>query len=89
MGGHVPEERLAHLEIPTTIVDCRLSPPFLRKSCERLRGLMPQAQSVTLEDSGHHIGVDARTELLEVLTASLERAGAAREGPGGVAAQPS
>ena len=89
LGGHVPEERLAHLGIPVTIVDCRLSPPFLRKSCERLRGLMPQAQSVTLEHSGHHIAVDARTELLGALAAPLERDGAAREGPSGVAARPS
>jgi pimeloyl-ACP methyl ester carboxylesterase len=66
-GDHVPEHRLAGIEIPTTIVDCKLSPPFLRRSCHRLRGLMPQARTVTLEQSGHHIGVDAREELVALL----------------------
>ena len=65
--GDVPEEQLASLGVPTTIVDCRLSPPFLRKSCARLRELMPQARTVTFEQSSHHIVVDARDELLTVL----------------------
>jgi pimeloyl-ACP methyl ester carboxylesterase len=65
--GDVPEERLASIDAPTTIVDCKLSPSFLRKSCERLRELMPQARSVTFEQSSHHIGVDAREELLALL----------------------
>jgi pimeloyl-ACP methyl ester carboxylesterase len=76
-GDHVPEERLAGIEIPTTIVDCKLSPAFLRRSCERLRRLMPQARTVTLEQSGHHIGVDARAELVALLcevVAKRERA---------------
>jgi lipase len=66
-GDHVPEDGLAGTEIATTIVDCKLSPPFLRRSCQRLRGLMPQARAVTLEHSGHHIGVDAREELVALL----------------------
>jgi 3-oxoadipate enol-lactonase len=66
-GDHVPEDRLAAIEIPTTIVDCKLSPPFLRRSCERLRELMPRARAVTLERSGHHVGIDAREELVALL----------------------
>lgn len=64
---HVPEDRLAGISAPTTIVECRLSPPFLRRSSERLRRLMPQARTVTFEHSGHHIGVDAREELVQLL----------------------
>jgi pimeloyl-ACP methyl ester carboxylesterase len=76
-GEHVPEDRLREIAVPATIVDCKLSPPFLRRSCSRLRGLMPQAASVTFERSGHAIGVDARDELLAVLRdAVAARAGA-------------
>ena len=50
--GNVPEDRLGRIELPTTIVDCKLSPSFLRRSCGRLRELMPQARTVTLEQSG-------------------------------------
>jgi pimeloyl-ACP methyl ester carboxylesterase len=66
-GDHVPEDRFAGIETPTTIVDCKLSPSFLRRSCKRLRALMPQARSVTLENSGHHVAVDAREELVALL----------------------
>jgi pimeloyl-ACP methyl ester carboxylesterase len=72
--GDVPENRLANLEVETTIVDCVLSPPFLRKSCGRLREMMPQARTVTFADSGHHVGVDARDELLAVLRDVVTRA---------------
>ena len=65
--GDVPEDRLGRIEIPTTIVDCSLSPPFLRRSCRRLRELMPQASTVTLEQSGHYVGFDARDELIALL----------------------
>ena len=65
--GNVPEDRLGRIEIPTTIVDCKLSPSFLRRSCGRLRELMPQARAVTFEESGHHVGVDAREELVTLL----------------------
>jgi pimeloyl-ACP methyl ester carboxylesterase len=65
--GEVPEDRLSRLEVPMTIVDCKLSPSFLRKSRGRLRELMPQARAVTFEQSGHHVGVDAREELLGLL----------------------
>lgn len=68
-GDHVPEDRLVGVEVPTTLIDCRLSPPFLRKSCDRLRALMPQASAVTLERSGHHVGLDARDELATLLRA--------------------
>ena len=65
--GNVPEDRLGRIELPTTIVDCKLSPSFLRRSCGRLRELMPQARTVTLEQSGHHVGIDAREELVALL----------------------
>ena len=65
--GNVPEDRLASINIPTNIVDCKLSPSFLRRSCGRLRELMPQARTVTLEESGHHVGIDAREELVALL----------------------
>jgi pimeloyl-ACP methyl ester carboxylesterase len=70
-GDHVPEDRLSAIAVPTTIVDCAMSPPFLRKSCGRLRALMPQATTVTFERSGHHIGVDARDELLALLRSAV------------------
>jgi pimeloyl-ACP methyl ester carboxylesterase len=65
--GGVPEERLASIDVPTTIVECMLSPPFLRKSCKRLRELVPQARTVVFEQSSHHLGIDAREELLALL----------------------
>jgi pimeloyl-ACP methyl ester carboxylesterase len=65
--GNVPEDRLGRVEIPTTIVDCKLSPSFLRRSCGRLRELMPHAREVTFEESGHHVGIDAREELVGLL----------------------
>jgi pimeloyl-ACP methyl ester carboxylesterase len=65
--GDVPKDRLGRIEIPTMIVDCKLSPSFLRRSCKRLRELMPQARTTTLEQSGHHIGIDARVELVALL----------------------
>jgi pimeloyl-ACP methyl ester carboxylesterase len=63
----VPEDRLGRIELPTMIVDCKLSPSFLRRSSKRLRKLMPQARTATLEESGHHIGIDARDELVALL----------------------
>lgn len=71
--GNVPEDLLGDIEIPTTIVDCKLSPPFLSRSCRRLRDLMPQARAVTLEESGHHIGIDARDELVALLREIVAR----------------
>lgn len=65
--ANVPEDRLGGIEIPTTIVECKLSPSFLRRSCGRLRELMPQARTVTLQESGHHVGIDAREELVALL----------------------
>ena len=73
--GDVPEERLAGIDIPTTIVDCKLSPSFLRRSCARLHQLMPQARTITFEQSGHHVGVDAREELLALLGDVVARQG--------------
>jgi pimeloyl-ACP methyl ester carboxylesterase len=57
--------------VPVTIVEAALSPPFLRRSCARLKRLIPQARIVTLADSGHHVGVDAADELLGILRAAI------------------
>jgi pimeloyl-ACP methyl ester carboxylesterase len=73
--GDVPEERLASIDIPTTIVECKLSPSFLRRSCTRIRELVPQARTVTFERSGHHVGIDARDELLTLLRDIVARRG--------------
>ena len=72
--GNVPEDRLGRIEIPTTIIDCSLSPSFLRRSCGRLRELMPQARGVTFEESGHYVGMDARERLVGLLRDVVARA---------------
>ncbi len=66
-GVTLDENRLSYISLPVTIVDARLSPPFLRRSSRRLKQLLPQARNVTLENSGHWIALDARDELLKVL----------------------
>jgi pimeloyl-ACP methyl ester carboxylesterase len=66
-GEHVDETRLADIDVPVTIIEAGLSPPFLRRSCERLKRLMPQARTLTLANSGHHVGLDAPDELLGLL----------------------
>jgi pimeloyl-ACP methyl ester carboxylesterase len=66
-GEAVDKSRLANLDIPVTIVGAALSPPFLRRSCDNLRQLLPQAKTVTLERSGHYVSLDARDELLALL----------------------
>ena len=78
-GEHVDEARLAEIEVPVTIIEAGLSPAFLRRSCERLKRLMPQARTVTLENSGHHIGVDAAHELLGILREATAATAAAPE----------
>ena len=66
-GEHVDEDALRGIARPVTLVEAALSPPFLRKSCARLQQLMPQARVVTLERSGHYVGLDAREEVLGLL----------------------
>jgi pimeloyl-ACP methyl ester carboxylesterase len=73
--GDVAEKRLASIDTPTTIVDCRLSPSFLRRSCERLRELTPQTRTVTFELSSHHVSIDARDELPALLRGMVARPG--------------
>ncbi len=74
----VDESRLASLPMPVAIIDAKLSPPFLRRSSERLRRAIPQARKITFENAGHHIVIDAREELLatlrDVLTATRDAA---------------
>ena len=50
-----------------TMVEAKLSPPFLRRSCARLRSQLPQMRVVTLDAAGHHVTLDARDELLALL----------------------
>jgi pimeloyl-ACP methyl ester carboxylesterase len=66
-GEHVDESRLADIDVPVTIIEAGLSPAFLRRSSKRLKRLMPQARTVTLANSGHHLGLDAADELLGIL----------------------
>jgi pimeloyl-ACP methyl ester carboxylesterase len=66
-GGNIDERRIAEIGAPVTIVDARWSPPFLGRSCGRIKRSFPQARTVTLEHSGHWLGLDARDELLEVV----------------------
>ncbi|HMI80827.1 MAG TPA: alpha/beta hydrolase [Solirubrobacterales bacterium] len=68
----VDESRLASIDVPVTIIDAALSPTFLRRSSERLKRLLPQARTITLEHSGHYVSVDARDELLTVLREAIE-----------------
>ena len=66
-GEHVDESKLAGIDVPVTIVEAALSPGFLRRSCKRLEDLLPQARTVTIANSGHHIALDAPDELVRVL----------------------
>jgi pimeloyl-ACP methyl ester carboxylesterase len=70
-GEHVDETRLARIDLPVTIIEAGLSPAFLRRSCERLKQVMPQARTVTLADSGHYVGLDAADELLGILREAI------------------
>ena len=73
-GGSVDESRLASISIPITLVELKLSPPFLRRSCQRLKELLPQARGQAIENSGHWAGLDAREELLAILRESIQAA---------------
>jgi pimeloyl-ACP methyl ester carboxylesterase len=66
-GGGVDESRLKNIKAPITIIDCKLSPPFLRRSSNRLKQLLPRVRSVTLENSGHWVSLDASADLLDSL----------------------
>lgn len=63
------EARIAAIDVPITLVEAELSPSFLRRSCARLRGLLPKARVVRMKTS-HHITIDARDELLQILRES-------------------
>jgi len=73
-GGSVDESRLASISVSMTLVELKLSPPFLRRSCQRLKELLPQARGRTIEHSGHWAGLDAREELLAILHESIQAA---------------
>jgi pimeloyl-ACP methyl ester carboxylesterase len=66
-GSTIDESLLGNISVPVTIVDAALSPPFLRRSSQRLRRMLPQARNVTLERSGHWVGLDAHQDLLTIL----------------------
>ena len=66
-GATIDEGLLGNISVPVTIVDAALSPSFLRRSSHRLEQLLPQARRVTLEKSGHWVGLDAHEDLLRIL----------------------
>ena len=66
-GEHVDESRFGQIAVPVTIVEAMQSPPFLRRSCERLKQLIPQARTIALDNSGHAVSVDARERVIEIL----------------------
>jgi pimeloyl-ACP methyl ester carboxylesterase len=70
-GEHVDERRLAGIDVPVTIVETELSPAFMHRSVEKLRSVMPQARTVTLEGSSHVAILDARDEVLNVLRTAM------------------
>jgi pimeloyl-ACP methyl ester carboxylesterase len=70
----IEEHRLAALQVPITLIEAKLSPPFLRRSCARLRAALPQARVFTIANAGHHITVDARDELLAIVRKSARGA---------------
>jgi pimeloyl-ACP methyl ester carboxylesterase len=78
-GEHVDEARFADVGVPVTIIEAALSPGFLRRSCERLKRLMPEAQTVTFANSGHHVGLDAVDELLGFLRQATSATAASRK----------
>jgi hypothetical protein len=78
-GGDVDERRLREITAPVTIVDAKLSPPFLRQSCRRLVRLLPEADRVTLENSGHGVGLDARDDLIKVIRSAIRPGGRASD----------
>lgn len=80
-GEHVDEARLREIACPVTLVSCALSPPFLQKSSKRLRELLPQARSITLDHAGHHITLDAREDLLRILREAVREQTSAGDRP--------
>ena len=66
-GEHVDESRFDEIAVPVTIVEAEQSPPFLRRSCARLKRLIPQAETIALERSGHAVNVQARDEVVSIL----------------------
>ena len=73
-GEHVDESRFAAIDVPVTLVEAKLSPPFLRRSSTRLKRLIPQAQVIGLDRSGHAVNVDAREEVVTILRDVVSRA---------------
>ena len=74
---HVAYERLGEIEAPVTIIECELSPSFLRKSCRALAEAMPKADVVTLEGVNHVAFADHPERLNEALRAATSRVRAA------------
>ena len=79
-AGSVDERRLDEVRAPVTLVDAKLSPRYLRRSADRLARLLPRAERVTLDRSGHWVGVDARDELLDLLRLALGKSSRAAPG---------
>jgi pimeloyl-ACP methyl ester carboxylesterase len=66
-GSTIDETVVGKIDVPVTIVDAALSTAFLRRSSLRLKQLLPRARTITLEHSGHWVGLDARDQLLAIL----------------------
>ena len=67
-GGRAIDESLfGNIGVPVTIVDAALSPPFLRRSSQRIRQMLPRARNLTLEHSGHWVALDSHEDLLTIL----------------------
>ena len=66
-GGTIDENLFGNISVPVTIIDAALSPPFLRRSSQRIRQLLPRARNLTLAHSGHWVALDAREDLLTIL----------------------
>ncbi len=63
----IDESKLDKIRLPITIIEAKLSPPFLRRSSQRLKRLLPPVHNVTLENSGHWVALDAHDEMLKAI----------------------
>jgi pimeloyl-ACP methyl ester carboxylesterase len=67
----VPAEALERIDKPAFIIGASLSVPFIRKSVERLSGLMPRARVLTVEGAGHILAYDRPEEFRAAFAEAL------------------
>jgi pimeloyl-ACP methyl ester carboxylesterase len=60
-ANHLGDERVRAIERPVGIVATALSPPFVRRSVDRLERLLPAARVERLPSAGHQLPVDDPT----------------------------